>query len=551
MLQQLFIQNYALIESLNLTLEDGLTVITGETGAGKSIILGAVHLLLGQRADVKSLFDPEKKCIIEGTFNVAQIGGIADIFSTYDLDFENQCTIRREISPQGKSRSFVNDSPVNLDALKELGIALVDIHSQQDTWWMAHPDFIIQLIDAYSQNFEVLKNYQRAFKELQIAQKKLADLKIQFEKGIQQADYIQFQLRELQEAKLLSGELEELEQLAKKLGNAEHIHEKLVQLSKAISNSESSALDQIKFGLGQAQALGKWSEEYQNWRDRIESIWIELKDLGLEIENEAESFQSDPILLERTQKRIDLLNRLLQKHRVDSVDNLLTIQSELELQNQLISNSDEHLKAAEKENEIALDKVKSTAEILSVSRKACLEDITQQLKKSMQLMGMENIVLAWEVEEKVFAENGKDKIQLLFSANKGIAAKPFKQIASGGELSRLMLSIKALLAEKKNMPTLILDEIDTGVSGDVAFKIAEILNQMGGNHQIIAITHLHQIAAAGKKHFFVYKNHESAKTVSQIKELKSDERIDEIAKMIGGNAGYENLRENVKQLLNQ
>ncbi|RVU23539.1 DNA repair protein RecN [Sandaracinomonas limnophila] len=551
MLQQLFIQNYALIESLNLTLEDGLTVITGETGAGKSIILGAVHLLLGQRADGKSLFDPEKKCIIEGTFSVAQIAGIAEIFEKYDLDFENQCNIRREISPQGKSRSFVNDSPVNLDALKELGIALVDIHSQQDNWWMAHPDFIIQLIDAYSQNHEVLKNYQRAFKQLQISQKKLEDLKIQFEKGNQQADFIQFQLLELQEAKLSKGELEELEQLAHKLGNAEHIHEKLVQLSNAISNSETSALDQIKFGLGQAQAISKWSEEYQNWKDRIESIWIELKDLGLEIENEAESFQSDPILFEKTQKRIDLLNRLLQKHRVDSIDKLLSIQSEFELQHQLISNSDEHLKSAEKENEIALDNVKSTAELLSATRKACLENITQQLKKSMQLMGMENIVLTWEVEEKSFSENGQDKIQLMFSANKGIAAKPFKQIASGGELSRLMLSIKALLAEKKNMPTLILDEIDTGVSGDVAFKIAEILNQMGSNHQIIAITHLHQIAAAGKKHFFVYKNHESAKTVSQIKELKSDERIDEIAKMIGGNAGYENLRENVKQLLNQ
>ncbi|MEY2793521.1 MAG: hypothetical protein RJA76_1513, partial [Bacteroidota bacterium] len=468
MLKQLFIQNYSLIESLDISFDQGLTAITGETGAGKSIILGAVSLLLGQRADVKSLFDSDKKCIIEGTFEVSNHKNLPEIFEKLALDFEKTCTIRREINPAGKSRSFINDTPANLDALKEIGLELVDIHSQQDTWWMSQPEFLINLIDSYAGNWDLIEEYRKYFYNYQDKKSTFDSLKQAIETGNQNLDFIQFQLYELQAAQLKSEELADLEQLAQKLSNAEHIHEKLVALANYISASEDSGLHQIKNALGQAQSIAKWSGHYQAWKDRIESIWIELKDLGLEIENEAESFQSDPILLENTQNRIDLLHRLLKKHRKDSVEELMVLQTEFEEQVRLFSISDQELSQASKEVEIALKNLKESAQIVRDSRQDCFKAINDELTATLQLMGMENVRFQWEIEDKSFGENGKDKIQLLFSANKGTSLKPFKQIASGGELSRLMLAIKSLLANKKNMPTLILDEIDAGVSGDIA-----------------------------------------------------------------------------------
>ncbi len=549
MLKQLFIQNYSLIESLDISFEQGLTAITGETGAGKSIILGAVSLLLGHRADGKSLFDPEKKCIIEGSFDVSSLKNLPEIFDNLSLDFEDICTIRREINPQGKSRSFINDTPVNLDALKEIGIELVDIHSQQDTWWMSQPEFLINLVDSFADNSTLLEQYRKDFHLFQEKKNALENLQITIEKGNQNVDYIQFQLQELEAAQLQADELEELEQLANKLSNGEQIHEKLVYLANHISASEEAALNQIKAALGHAQSLSKWSNEFDTWKERIESIWIELKDLGLEIENEAEGFQSDPILLEKTQNRIDLIYRLLKKHRKETCRELLILQATFEQQVSLYHHSDDELNKLKKEVELAFESLSKSAGKLREKRVACFDTICKQLIQTMQLLGMENVQFKWELEDKTFSENGKDRLQLLFSANKGTSLKPFKQIASGGELSRLMLAVKALIASKKSMPTLILDEIDAGVSGDVAFKIAEILKRMGAHHQIIAITHLHQLAAAGSKHFFVFKDHVGAKTISKIKELSGDERIDEIAKMIGGNKGYESLRENVKNLL--
>lgn len=549
MLKQLFIQNYSLIESLDISFDKGLTAITGETGAGKSIILGAISMLLGQRADTKSLFDAEKKCIIEGVFDVSNHGNLPEIFDKLGLDFENLCTIRREINPQGKSRSFINDTPVTLEILKEIGIELVDIHSQQDTWWMSQPEFLINLIDSYAQHTHLIESYQSKYRYYLQQKQVFEEIKKAVEEGNQQSDYVQFQLDELQAANLKYGELEELEALVQKLSNAEQIHEKLQALAHFISASEESALQQIKLALNQVQSIAKWSDEYAAWKERIESIWIELKDLGPSIEDEAENFQFDPLLLESSQNRIDVIQRLLKKHRKNSLEELIHLRVELEEQVYLFTNSDKELDKAANNLKIALDELSQVGEKISEERKKYAEPITKQLTQTMKLLGMENVQFQWEIESKAFAENGKDKIQLLFSANKGTALKPFKQIASGGELSRLMLAIKALLANKKNMPTLILDEIDAGVSGDIGFKIAEILKSMGQNHQIIAITHLHQLAAAGKKHFYVYKDHMGEKTISKIKELKSDERVDEIAKMIGGLHGFESLRSTVKKLL--
>lgn len=549
MLKHLHIQNYALIETLDLDLDKGLIVITGETGAGKSILLGAISLLLGQRADSKSLFDQQKKCIIEGSFHIENYPHLKDIFLEEDIDWDTICLIRREINPQGKSRSFINDSPVNLDALKKIGQELVDIHSQQDNSWMYHADFSLDLVDSFAQNQEIRLQYLESFKDYSKNVDIFKNLQSKAESSKQNLDYLQFQRNELDKAQLKSGEYEHLRSQVERLQNAEQIHEKLASLSNLLSLSDFSALQQTRLALQQSQALSKWGVDFENWRSRLESIWIELKDLSLEIESEAESSLSEPIELDALQQRLDLLNRLLQKYHVADVDELIKVQEQLENELSLVENLDENLIIAQENLTKALELANQKGLRLRESRLKVIDLIIKQLSNSLQQLGIPNAMLDWDIQEKELGTNGLDKIQLLFSANKGLSPKPFKLIASGGEMSRLMLSIKHLLAEKRALPTLILDEIDTGVSGEIAIKIGQMLGQMSRKHQLIAITHLPQIASAGQKHLFVYKNHSGEKTVSAIKHLSEEERIDEIAKMIGGQNGYLDLRENVKKLI--
>ena len=549
MLKHLHIQNYALIEQLDLHLTGGLTVITGETGAGKSILLGAISLLLGQRADSKSLFDASKKCIIEGQFSLSSFTHIQALFEEEEIDFEEPCLIRREINPQGKSRSFVNDTPVTLETLKRIGNELVDIHSQQDTWWMSHPDFTLDMVDAYTQNETLKKAYVSAFSTWSSSVSALRSLEQESTKGTQELDFIQFQFEELSKAQLKEGEYEALDTAVQKLQNAEQIQEKLAVLAQALSLSEVSALQQSRIALQQATALSKWGENFADWKTRIESIWIELKDLGAEVEGEAEDFVYDPLELEQKQKRLDLLNRLLQKYQVNSVSDLIEMLSSLDLRLSQYSSMDTVLADARARVETDFAHAKDAASSLSTSRLSDLEAISTAIVISLQSLGIPNASLSWDHTAKELAANGADKIQLLFSANKGLAPKPFKQIASGGEMSRLMLSIKHLLAKKRVLPTLILDEIDSGVSGEIAIKMGQMLSQMGQGHQIIAITHLPQIAAAGSKHWFVYKDHAGLKTVSNLRELVEEERVEEIAKMIGGQQGYRDLLDNVRNLI--
>jgi DNA repair protein RecN (Recombination protein N) len=549
MLKHLHIQNYSLIEQLDLHLTEGLTVITGETGAGKSILLGAISLLLGQRADSKSLFDASKKCIIEGQFSLSSFPHLQTVFEEEEIDFEEPCLIRREINPQGKSRSFVNDTPVTLETLKRIGNELVDIHSQQDTWWMSHPDFTLDMVDAYAQNDPLKKAYSAAFTAWQSSLSTLQALEQESTKGTQELDFIQFQWDELSKAQLKEGEYENLDAAVQKLQNAEQIQEKLAILAQVLSVADVSALQQSRIALQQATALSKWGENFSDWKTRIESIWIELKDLGAEVESEAEDFVYDPLELEQKQKRLDLLNRLLQKYQASSVSALLELVESLDLRLSQYSSMDTLLANAKElvKKDYAL--AAEAASALSLSRSAVLEAISDALIISLQSLGIPNANLAWEMTTKELAANGSDKIQLLFSANKGLSPKPFKQIASGGEMSRLMLSIKHLLAKKRALPTLILDEIDTGVSGEIAIKMGQMLSQMSQGHQIIAITHLPQIAAAGSKHWFVYKDHAGSKTISNLRELIKEERVEEIAKMIGGQQGYLDLLDNVRNLI--
>ncbi|MCX6194428.1 MAG: DNA repair protein RecN [Cytophagales bacterium] len=549
MLKHLHIQNYSLIEQLDLHLTGGLTVITGETGAGKSILLGAISLLLGQRADSKSLFDTSKKCIIEGQFSLASYPHLQAVFEEEEIDFDEPCLIRREINPQGKSRSFVNDTPVTLESLKRIGNELVDIHSQQDTWWMSHPDFTLDMIDAYAQNDGLKKGYFSAFSNWQVSVSSLRDLESASSKGSQEMDFIQFQFDELSKAQLKEGEFESLDTAVQKLQNAEQIQEKLAILAEALSVSEVSALQQSRIALQQATSLSKWGENFADWKRRIESIWIELKDLGAEIEGEADDFIYDPLELEQKQKRLDSLNRLLQKYQASTVTELIELVASLDVRLSQYSSMDTVLAEAKARVNAEFKLASEAALALSSSRSSVVEAISSALVISLQSLGIPNANLAWDHQQKELSLNGSDKIQLLFSANKGLAPKPFKQIASGGEMSRLMLSIKHLLAKKRVLPTLILDEIDTGVSGEIAIKMGQMLSQMGNGHQIVAITHLPQIAAAGSKHWYVYKDHAGTKTVSNLRELQEEERVEEIAKMIGGTQGYKDLLANVRNLI--
>ena len=549
MIKHLHIQNYALIDSIDLSLSDGLSVITGETGAGKSILLGAISLLMGARSDGKSLYNPDKKCIIEGTFSVAPYPHIQQIFEEEGIDFEEPCMIRREINPQGKSRTFVNDSPVNLDSLKKIGQELVDIHSQQDTWWLANADFTLELVDSFAQNQAIKSAYQTAFRAYSQALKSLQNLQKKAAEGTQGLDFLQFQFQELSDAKLVLQEYEQLRAQVEKGQNAEQIHERLVQLANHLSVSEISTIEQMRAAMQQANALSKFGEDYASWKTRLESIWLETKDLANEIEREAEQFQLDPNELLQLQQRLDLLNRLLQKYQVREIADLIQLRDDLDQQISGHANLDDALAQAAKLVTSSRKEAEELAQNLQSSRQQVYIPITQKLQESLQALGIPNATLDWDLREQDMQASGIDKIQLLFSANKGLAPKPFRQIASGGEMSRLMLSIKHLLAEKRALPTLILDEIDTGVSGEIAIKIGQMLAQMSKSHQIIAITHLPQIAAAGAHHWYVYKNHAGEKTVSSLRELKGEDRVDEIAKMIGGTQGYLELKENVRKLI--
>jgi DNA repair protein RecN (Recombination protein N) len=414
---------------------------------------------------------------------------------------------------------------------------------------MSHPDFTLDMVDAYAQNEALRKTYFSAFSTWSSSVSALRKLEQESTKGTQELDFIQFQFDELSKAQLKEGEYEALDTAVQKLQNAELIQEKLAILAQALSISEMSALHQSRVALQQASALSKWDEHFADWKTRIESIWIELKDLGAEVEVEAEDFVYDPLELEQKQKRLDLLNRLLQKYQASTVTELINLVDSLDLRLSQFSSMDTLLADARARVDADFIVATSAAADLSSSRTAVLDAISTTLVISLQSLGIPNANLAWEMTAKELAANGSDKIQLLFSANKGLAPKPFKQIASGGEMSRLMLSIKHLLAKKRALPTLILDEIDTGVSGEIAIKMGQMLSQMSQGHQIIAITHLPQIAAAGSKHWFVYKDHAGSKTVSNLRELREVERVEEIAKMIGGQQGYKDLLDNVRNLI--
>jgi DNA repair protein RecN (Recombination protein N) len=548
-LKRLYISNFALISEMDVSFPGELTVITGETGAGKSIFLEALALALGKRADLLALKNAAKKCIVEAEFETGNLG-LNSFFEENGLEFNNTVVLRREISADGKSRSFLNDSLVNLITLKLLSEKLLDIHSQHETLLLNQSDFQLEVIDAFAGSLELFKNYKQEFTKLNKLSLELKSLSEQELLARKELDYYKFLFEELEQVDLQSGLLKQLEEESNTLDNAETIKTNLLNAANTINGGEQNilfSLNQVKQSI---QSISKYNQIYQDFYERINSTYIELKELSGELED-AESFLDvDRARQEELHEKIDKLNRLLKKHGASNEDELLKIKEDIEEKLTRFSSLETTIGLISKQIERSKSTCLKMAKQLSEQRLKSVSDIETEVKTMLVDLSMENAVFS--ITNKILTEtgsNGIDEFTFLFSANKGQALSTLEKVASGGELSRLMLSIKALLAKRKKLPTIIFDEIDTGVSGDVADKIGKILAGMGQNMQVITITHLPQIASKGNHHLFVYKNDEADKTVSHIKEIVSEERINEIAKMLSTGKPTASALVNAKDLL--
>ena len=550
MLSHLLIKNYALIDELELAPDRELNIITGETGAGKSIMLGAIGLLLGNRADTRALYNPEKKCVIEGTFGVSGYA-IERVFEEEELDFSDTCIVRREISVSGKSRAFVNDTPVNLDTLRRVTSQLMDIHSQHDSVLLGSNDYQLEIVDTYAQDDQLLRAYRADYQVYR--EKKTAYTQLQDEAKAmrKEFDYNNFLFGELTKAQLQPDEQETLEQELNVLENAEEIKAKLQSSYECLDNPEQSVIDFLKGAISSLTAISKLADQYEPLLQRAQSSLIELRDLADEISTEQDRVDLDDSRAETIRERLNLIYQLQTKHQLTDVAGLIALRDELGQKVGKVLNSDEALAEAKAQAETARARLNGSADALSATRKAVLQPIETEIGGLLNDLGMPNASLKIKSETGKPGPVGIDTISFLFSANKGVKPQQLKNVASGGEFSRLMMAIKYILASKRSLPTIIFDEIDTGVSGEIAIKMGDMMRDMAHSHQIIAITHLHQIAGKGSAHYFVYKDNTAAKTVSRIRKLTNSERIDEIAQMIGGKNPSASAVKNARELLKQ
>jgi DNA repair protein RecN (Recombination protein N) len=550
MITSLSIKNYALIEKLTIDFSSGFSIITGETGAGKSIILGALGLVLGKRADLTSLKNKEEKCVIEAHFDISKYN-LNSFFESNDLDFENDTIIRREILPSGKSRAFINDSPVNLQELQDLSVFLLDIHSQQQTQELSDENVQFDIIDAIAGNKDIITKYQLFLKGYKSDTSKLNALLKKQSEAKKEQEYNTFLLNELVEAKLKSGEQEILESDFEKLNNVEIIKESMSK-SLAIANEEQIGvlynLNEIK---NSVQKIASFSTEYQSLLDRITSITIEFDDITEEMVRLSDRLINDPEQLNLISQKLQLIFSLQKKHQVATVEELLVIQSQLENAVMELGNMEDEIENLTVSIEQKKNDLNKLALDISNNRSAAIPVLSEQLIQILSTLGMPNVRfnIVLSASESFFA-NGKDELQFLFSANKGTDFGILKKVASGGEMSRIMLAVKAILAQYSKLPTLIFDEIDTGVSGEIAIRMGEIMKQMSQSMQIFAITHLPQIAAKGDAHFKVFKSTIDDDTQSELKLLTTDERIVEIAQMLSGTAVTDSALNHAKALLN-
>ena len=550
MLASLSIKNFALIEKLSIDFSKGFSIITGETGAGKSILLGALGLVLGRRADLTSLKDKEEKCIIEAQFDISKYN-LKSFFEANDLDYEDQTIIRREILPSGKSRAFINDSPVNLNELQELGIFLIDIHSQHQTQELSDENIQFQIIDAIAGNLDLVAEYASLLKYYKQDKNRLSNLFSELKEAQKEQDYNAFLLDELLSAKLISGQQEEFESTFEQLNNVEFIKENLDK-SLAFANEEQfGVLQNLKEIKTSLQKIISISPEYNALFERTNSMVIELDDIVSEITSLSEKLIYDPEKLELINQKLQTIYSLQKKHQVVTIDELLQIQNELESKVVSVDNLESEIKKLEGVIEIKESELNSKAILIRENRLKAVPVLSEKLIYFLEQLGMPNARFKIEVKEtQNFSSNGKDEIQFLFSANKGSDFGMLKKVASGGEMSRIMLAVKAILAQYSKLPTIIFDEIDTGVSGEIANKMAVIMKQMSNEMQVFAITHLPQIAGKGNEHFKVFKTTIGNQTQSELKLLTNEERVIEIAEMLSGKDVSDSAINHAKALLN-
>lgn len=550
MLQQLYIKNFTLIDELNIELHPGFSVITGETGAGKSIILGAIGLLLGQRADSKTIKQGADRCVIEAHFNLSRYQ-LETFFTDNDIDYDaSDCIIRRELTAAGKSRAFINDTPVSLALLKELGDMLVDVHSQHQNLLLGKQDFQLEVVDTLAKDQDALTAYQQAYAAYHDKQRQLRELQEEMERNRQNVDFLQFQYEELANAQLVEDEQEEMEQQRETMTHSEDIKTALYETQQHLSADEQGVLSLLRKSLSAIHTITKVYPASEEWTERMESCQIELKDIAQDVEARLDAIDFDPAELERINQRLDKLYDLQKKYHVDTVAALIQQRDELKRQLSQIENSDETLSTLQEE----LDKLRNTclrqAEELTKHRQKTAKEIERQMHERLVPLGMPNVRFEVKVNKTDLHKNGQDDIAFLFSANTSSPLQPIAQVASGGEIARVMLSLKAMISGAVKLPTIIFDEIDTGVSGKIAERMAEIMQEMGANdRQVISITHLPQIAALGTTHYRVSKEETAKGTVSQMRLLSEEERIHEIAQMLSGSDITVAAIQNAKELL--
>ena len=550
MLTQLKIKNFALIEDLEVDFSEGMTSITGETGAGKSILLGGLSLVLGKRADLSSLFDSTRKCIVEATFQIKSYA-LQSLFAEYDLDYEDETVLRRELLPQGKSRAFVNDTPVNLNVLEEISLHLIDIHSQHDAQTLLENQYQFQVLDALAGNQNTLGTYQTilsAYRNTQKEYKQCLENQAAFK---EEFEFKQFLLDELQASKLEVGREDEIKTQLHTLTHIEFLQTTFAAAIQLLENESLGIVDQLKELRRYSQGLSEKSKQYEALRERVQGVAIEMEDVMEEFKHQFEFLESNPQKLEELQAQMDHLNVLYQKHQVQSESELIAIQSELEQTLKETLNLDDRLDFLVQKQKEQEAELKHLSDQLSQNRHKAITVLEGELKNLVTKMGMQDAVFKIELTSSIhFLNNGTDVLTFQFSANKGSDFKDLKKVASGGELSRIMLAIKTILSQYKNLPTLVFDEIDTGVSGKISDSIAEVMATIAKKLQVIAITHLPQVAAKAKYHFLVEKIVQDGKTKTQLYSLDHEARVEEIAKMLSGNQVTETAIAHAKQLMN-
>lgn len=549
MIQSLHIRNYAIIESLEINFSDGLTIITGETGAGKSILLGALGLIMGDRADTKSLYNESQKCVIEGNFNIRPYN-LSSFFEDYDLDYDDDLIVRREIAPSGKSRAFINDTPVNLKVLQNLSSSLIDLHQQFDTLDIHKVSFQLRMLDALAGNKEALDKYQALYRQYHQNKKRLADLVEATQSASKEMDYNQFLLDELQQAELITGEQQKLDNEHARLANAEDIKHTLGGAFQQLVESEHAILGQMQELQSNLLKLGKVDEQVNGIQQQFAELMGGLEELANECEKIAENTEYDQERIQALDERLLLLDNLQKKHQVGTVEELIGIQEDLEEKVKAYSNSDAEINKLEKEIEQQEAKLRTQAEKLRKSRAGVIPAFEKQVHEMLAQLAMPaaKMQVVMDPAEQLNS-TGFDEVYFLFAANKGSRMQQIKDVASGGELARLTLVTKSLVASAIPLPTLIFDEIDTGISGDVALRMGNILRILSNHHQVVSITHSPQIAAKADSHYFIYKLDKEDRTITKVRLLDQDERIRAIATMLSQNPPSESAMENARELI--